>query len=269
MPCRVLRRQCITCTAYTGLVYLLPSSRWICFIAAFGNGPGSHMASVSSPLNSSSGMRPWSLLYFPPSESTETQKPKKFCMKVGLALAVNVRGNETMHTAPAIRYISVTMTPSRRGRARQFLHALAAILLVTCSFTSQASTNVSEAHKIASMAIDVNPDEVNGLLRQQNSPQELLHRGIALLHEGGANKEAVRVLEAAVTLWQEEVRIKKSTRQSTTPHQQLPEIRLHIRRDYYLDMALSIFRGHHRRPRPLHPSITVQVHQQCSIQRRF
>lgn len=109
------------------------------------------------------------------------------------------------------------MTSSRRGRARQFLHALAAILFVTCSFTSQASTDVSEAQAIASIVIDVDPDEINGSLRQENSPQELLHRGTVLLQEGGANKEAVRVLEAAVTLWQEEVRIQKSARRGTTP----------------------------------------------------
>lgn len=195
----------------------------------------------------------WSLLYFSSPESTETrtrQKPKRFCMKILKALSLNVRSHETLHTPSAIRYISITMTSSRCGRARQFLHALAAVLLVTCSFTSQASTDVSEAHAIASIAIDVNPDEVNGSL-QENSPQELLRRGTMLLQEEGDSKEGVRVLEEAVTLWKKEVRIQKSAREGTTP-QQLPKSKLHIWRDYYLHIRPSS--GYHGRPRTSTPN---------------
>ncbi|CAB1104457.1 unnamed protein product [Ectocarpus sp. CCAP 1310/34] len=98
--------------------------------------------------------------------------------------------------------------------ARRFMHALAAMLLVACSFPcavgdgSSAAAVLQKAKALRDAVEDNNraPPAAHPVVvvPERDSPGSLLERGTALLYEGNS-KDAVAALDAAITGWEEEM----------------------------------------------------------------
>lgn len=99
------------------------------------------------------------------------------------------------------------------GGARRILQFLVAVILIACSFpyaarSSEVSNVFPQQHRaLAAEALKSNVEQGDGEVAtvQDESPEELLARGTALLQDGNS-KEAVDVLNAAVAAWKEQVR---------------------------------------------------------------
>ncbi|CBJ27925.1 Pc13g00620 [Ectocarpus siliculosus] len=98
--------------------------------------------------------------------------------------------------------------------ARRFMHALAAMLLVACSFPcavgdGSSAAAVQQKAKALRDAVEGNnraPPAAEPVVvaPERDSPGSLLDRGTALLY-AGKSKDAVAALDAAITGWEEEM----------------------------------------------------------------
>ncbi|CAM9789777.1 unnamed protein product, partial [Ectocarpus sp. 12 AP-2014] len=97
--------------------------------------------------------------------------------------------------------------------ARRFMHALAAMLLVACSFPctvgdGSSAAAVQQKARALRDAVEGNraPPAAEPVVvaPERDSPGSLLERGTALLYEGNI-KDAVVALDAAITGWEEEM----------------------------------------------------------------
>lgn len=97
---------------------------------------------------------------------------------------------------------------------RRFIHALATMILVACSLPCTMGNDASSAAAVRRRAKALEEASATGggaaggavlpVVDERPSPGLLLERGTALLR-GGNSKDAVGVLDAAISAWEQEV----------------------------------------------------------------
>ncbi|CAM9368018.1 unnamed protein product [Ectocarpus fasciculatus] len=128
--------------------------------------------------------------------------------------------------------------------ARRFMHALAAMLLVACSFPCTAGDGSSAAAVQLKAQALREAVEGNGapqpvvVAPERDSPGSLLERGTALLYEGNS-KGAVAALDAAIAGWEEEMGTEKLNSEAAALTAQRLGEALALERDH--ERAVSVF----------------------------